>query len=102
MTYHANEKKTEDKVEPKAEETKVEAVEKPKAAKVEKVKTFPVKLLKNYRPVGEFQVSEADGYRDPTEEERAKVPAGTSILITVQEATTVINKKIAERNDPIG
>lgn len=65
-------------------------------------KLFPVKLLKNYRPKGEFEVATEDGYRAPEEEERAKMFAGAAIKLPVEEATFVLSKKIAERNDPIG
>lgn len=65
-------------------------------------KLFPVKLLKSYRPVGSFEVHDEDGYRAPNEEEREKVRAGSSIRLPVEEATSIVAKKIAERNDPIG
>ncbi|QIG72929.1 hypothetical protein EVB98_007 [Rhizobium phage RHph_N3_2] len=66
-------------------------------------KLFPVKLLKNYRPVSpEFQIlGEGGEYRVPTDEERMKVEAGNHIAVPVDEAKSVIEKKIAERNDPI-
>lgn len=66
-------------------------------------KLFPVKLVKNYRPISpEFQIL-GDGatYRSPNDEERAKVQAGQFIALPVAEAQSVIEKKIAERNDPI-
>lgn len=68
-------------------------------------KTFPVKLAKNYRPVGEFMVEETvegkTDLREPTSIEIEKVQAGTVIHIGMDEAKTVISKKIGERNDPI-
>ncbi|NNU70388.1 hypothetical protein G9X67_34625 [Rhizobium sp. WYCCWR 11152] len=66
-------------------------------------KLFPVKLVKNYRPISpDFQIQGEGGvYRPPNEEERAKVPAGEFIALPVAEAQSVIEKKIAERNDPI-
>lgn len=67
----------------------------------EEVKLFPVKLLKNYRPVGEFKVSTADGLRDPSAEETMKTPAGLVIHLPIDEARAVISKKIADRDDPI-
>jgi hypothetical protein len=73
------------------------------APKKRKVKLFPVKLLRNYRPVSsEAQIQDKDGeYRPLTDEESAKLPAGSSIGLPVPEAESVIAKKIAERNDPI-
>jgi hypothetical protein len=68
-------------------------------------KTFPVKLVKNYRPVGKFMVEETvEGkldLRDPTDIEAAKVPAGTVIHIGIDEAKTILGKNIGVRNDPI-
>lgn len=68
-----------------------------------KVKLFPVKLLKNYRPISaDAQIQEKDGkYRELTGEEAAKVPAGSHLALPVEEAQSVIEKRIAERNDPI-
>lgn len=74
-------------------------------AKKTETKTFPVKLAKNYRPVGEFMIEEKiDGkadLREPNDLELARVPAGTVIHIGMEEAKTIIAKKIGERNDPI-
>lgn len=67
-------------------------------------KLFPVKLLKNYRPVSvEAQVQdEATGeYRPLSEEEAQKVLKGQHIALPVQEAKDVIANRIAERNDAI-
>jgi hypothetical protein len=66
-------------------------------------KLFPVKLVKNYRPISpDFQILGVGGvYRPPNEEERVKVPAGEFIALPVAEAQSVVEKKIAERNDPI-
>ena len=68
-----------------------------------KEKLFPVKLVKNYRPISpDAQIQDANGeYRPLTDEEAAKVPAGRHIAVPVDEARSVIEKKIAERNDPI-
>lgn len=63
---------------------------------------FPVKLLKNYRPAGDFKIIDIDGERDPTGEEEEKVFAGATILVGVDEARRAINLKIAERADEIG
>jgi hypothetical protein len=68
-----------------------------KAAGKAKSGLFPVKLLRNYRPAGKFTI----GGEDPTEEQQAKVLAGTSIEVPVEEARSVIDKGIATRNDPI-
>lgn len=66
-------------------------------------KLFPVKLLKNYRPISpEAQIIDKDGvYRPMSDDEKAKVMAGQHIALPVDEAKSVIEKKIAERNDPI-
>lgn len=66
-------------------------------------KLFPVKLVRNYRPISpEFQILGEGGiYRVPTEEERYRIKAGESIALPVSEAQSVVEKKIAERNDPI-
>jgi hypothetical protein len=68
-----------------------------------KVKLFPVKLLKNYRPIsGEAQIQGDNGeYRPLSGDEAAKVPAGSHVALPVEEAQSVIKNKIAERNDPI-
>lgn len=69
-------------------------------------KLFPVKLSKNYRPIGEFLIEEeVDGNvstRQPIEDEPLKVMAGTVIHLPIDEARNVMEKKIGERNDPIG
>ena len=72
-------------------------------ATVEPTRFFPVKLVRNYRPVSaEFYILDDEGdYREPSDEERMKVLAGRSIKLPVEEAQAVINSKIAERNDPI-
>jgi hypothetical protein len=66
-------------------------------------KLFPVKLLKNYRPIStEAQIQDKDGkYRPLTGDEAAKVSAGEFVALPVAEAQSVIEKRIAERNDPI-
>lgn len=69
-------------------------------------KPFPVKLTKNYRPVGPFKIERTtEGVTelvDPDEVEILKVPAGTVIHVSVDEARDIIAKKVADRNDPIG
>lgn len=69
--------------------------------------TFPVKLNKNYRPAGDFMIErvndKGETYLDePNEVEVLKVPAGSIIHVSVEEARDIISKKIADRNDPIG
>ena len=67
-------------------------------------KLFPVKLLKNYRPVSieaQIQDEESGEYRAMSEEEAQKVRAGQHIALPVQEARDVIAAKIAERDDPV-
>ncbi len=68
-----------------------------------KEKLFPVKLLKNYRPISEeAQIQGTDGvYRPLSEEEAQKGEAGSHVSLPVDEAQSVIRNKIAERNDPI-
>lgn len=100
------------------------------------VEAFPVKLLKNYRPMGEFTILEHEDPGDldsPLVERRprgkraafkdipgeypgddpiphtvraatdewAKVKAGTIVKLPLDEARTVISKRIAERGDAI-
>lgn len=91
--------KVEASAETAPENTKEKAAK--KAESVPKVKFFPVKLLKNYRPLGPFKVAEEDGLRDPTDEELAKVPAGNVVHLPIEEAKSIVGKKIAERNDAI-
>lgn len=70
-------------------------------------KTFPVKLNKNYRPVGDFLIERINEHGEtelakPDETEVLKVPAGSIIHVSVEEARDIIAKKVADRNDPIG
>jgi hypothetical protein len=58
---------------------------------------FPVKLIRNYRPVNDFTI---EG-KEPSTEGRLKVFAGTSIEIEIEEARAMMAKGIAVRNDPI-
>lgn len=68
-----------------------------------RVKLFPVKLLRNYRPISpDAQIQDKDGeYRPLTDEEAAKIQAGAHVSLPIEEARSVVEKKIAERNDPI-
>lgn len=68
-----------------------------------KVKLFPVKLLRNYRPISEeAQIQDENGvYRPLSDEEAQKVTAGAHISLPVEEAKSVVEKRIAERNDAI-
>lgn len=70
-----------------------------------KEKLLPVRLLKDYRPMGEFEIGQPNPetgkpYREPTEEERQKVKAGTDVLLPAEEARRAVALKIGERNDP--
>jgi len=85
--------------------TTAEAVEvKTEAKQPKKEKLFPVKLLKNYRPVSSaarIKDDQTGEDRPLNEEESQKVLAGQNIFLPVDEAKTVISSKIAERNDAI-
>ena len=70
-------------------------------AKKPETKTFPVKLSKNYRPVGSFMIEDDGDLREPTAVELDKVPAGTVVHIGMDEAKSIIAKSIGARNDPI-
>lgn len=60
------------------------------------VEMLPLKLLKNYRPAGDFTI---EG-REPTVEEREKVYAGAVIELPADEARNLVfNLKVAERAD---
>ena len=88
----------------------------PKAKAKPKAKLFPVKLLRNYRPGGKFQVVDVDEkgietMRDPIGNQEsegqlatgdyAKVFKKTKIYLEVDEAKVAIDRKIAERADEI-
>lgn len=71
---------------------------------------FPVTLVKNYRPAGQFMLvvkeDPEDPYspeieRKPTQEEKKKVREGSKILLPREEARNIIRKRIAERADEI-
>lgn len=67
---------------------------------------FPVRLLKNYRPIGDFKVEQVEEngkpvWRDPTEFEKMKTRAGERINIGIDEARSIIAKGIAERGDDL-
>ena len=71
-----------------------------------KAELFPVMLLKNYRPVGDFKVEhvEENGrstWQEPSEQQKAKTLAGTKIQLPKNEARAIISKGIAERGDEI-
>ncbi|MHC2481562.1 hypothetical protein [Rhizobium leguminosarum] len=84
------------------EAAKAEADAEAERVEKEAKKLFPVKLVKNYRPIADFFILDEEGdYREPTDEERQKVTAGNSIKLPVLEAQSVIDKEIAKRNDPI-
>ena len=86
------------------EEVKASEPEKGKKSRKPAEKLFPVKLLKNYRPISsdaQIQNEETGEYRALTEDEAQKVRVGQHIALPVQEARDVIASKIAERNDPV-
>lgn len=86
------------------EEVKSIEPDKTKSKRKQAEKLFPVKLLRNYRPVSsdaQVEDEETGEYRALTEEEAQKVRAGISIALPVEEAKSVLSKKIAERNDPV-
>ena len=63
-----------------------------------KAKTFPVRLVRNYRPLNPFTIDGAE----PSPEQAVKAFAGMSIEVDVEEARDIIARGIAVRNDPIG
>ncbi len=98
------------------------------AVSVQPSKLFPVLLTKNYQPVGEYEIvgylkeavktKDAAGNWKTVEKEEfiegemkphqspgvgyaGKIWAGTTIRLPVDEAKTVVAKKIAERADAI-
>lgn len=80
-----------------------------KKAKAKKEELFPVKLLRNYRPlegsdfvIGEPNPHTGKPWREPTQEERLRLPAGMTVKLPLSEAKRAIQLKIGERNDPIG
>ena len=98
-----------------AEEDAAKAAEAAKAAAqskaVEKAegKTFPVRLLKNYRPADKFEIKDAEGnwQAPPVVAEGQdpglvfKMKAGTTIKLPLDEAKGLIAKRIAERADEL-
>lgn len=79
-------------------------VDKIKQKKKASEKLFPVKLLKNYRPISveaQIQDETTGEYRPLSQEEAQKVQKGQHIALPVQEAKDVIANRIAERNDPV-
>jgi hypothetical protein len=73
-----------------------------------KAKLFPVRILKGYRPLGEFVMRpRADPEnefserieRAPTADERLKVVAGRYCSLPLDEAKKIIKLGIAERDD---
>lgn len=91
-----------------------DVVEKPKKTAKKSEELFPVKLRRNYRPMdedangnrSEFVVSEPNPetgkpWREPTEEERVRLPAGITVKLPLEEAKRAIKLGIGERNDPL-
>lgn len=71
-------------------------------------KLYPVKLLKNYRPGGEFAVQDRKDpedeesdlvWREPTTAERAKCVAGKTLNVSASEAKRLLALRIGERAD---
>ncbi len=71
-------------------------------------KLYPVKLLKNYRPGGDFEVQDLEIpedpesnliWREPTTQERAKCVAGKTVNINAVEAKRLLHLRIGERAD---
>ena len=70
----------------------------------EAVETRPVRLIRNYRPAGNFAVYEMQPHvgevmRAPTNAETLKVMAGMKIELPADEARDAVRKGIAERAD---
>lgn len=84
----------------------VDEDDKKKAKKKEEL--FPIKLLRNYRPAegSDFLIGEPNPlvgkpWREPTEEDRIRLPAGMTVKLPLTEAKRAIELKIGERNDPL-
>lgn len=98
-----------------AAEDAAKASEADKAAKQAKSldgaegKTFPVRLLKNYRPAGRFEILDVEGnWQGPPAVEGGqdiglthKMKAGQTIKLPLAEAKNLIAKRIAERADEL-
>lgn len=91
-----------------------DVVEKPKKTAKKGEELFPVKLLKNYRPLekdangndSEFVISEPNPetgkpWREPSDEDRQRLPAGITVKLPLEEAKRAIKLGIGERNDPL-
>ena len=78
---------------------------KPEAPKEDKV--FQVRLLKNYRPTGNFKIIDTDEEgqdlppRDPDGAELLKAVKGTKIELGLDDAKRAVSLKIAERADEL-
>lgn len=71
-----------------------------------KAELFPVLLLKNYRPIGDFKIEQVNEgrdpfWRDPDGAEKLKTRAGNKLQVNRDEARDMIAKGIAERGDAI-
>jgi hypothetical protein len=91
-----------------------DVIERPKKTAKKSEELFPIKLLKNYRPMAEdangnrseFVISEPNAetgkpWRDPSEEDRMRLPAGITVKLPREEAFRAIKLGIGERNDPL-
>lgn len=65
---------------------------------------FPVKLTRNYMPIGRYKVTDknAENAIEPPFAVLGREPAGAFLLLPLEEARRAIANGIAERNDPIG
>ncbi len=95
------------------EDAAVEIKSRPKP-KAKKDQLYEVKLLKNYRPAEGFMVNDGGIWRQPlgspekvedgkivvvASAEHAKVPAGTLVRLSKNDAERVINNNLGERAD---
>lgn len=74
---------------------------KPKASEDD---LFPIKLKRNYRPMGDFLIERDGDLVEPGVNEegyadRDKVKAGTVIHVPTDEARRAVDRGIADRND---
>lgn len=86
------------------EAPKVRRGRKPKAgSEAEIAEAFPVKLLRNYMPIGRYKITDknAENAIDPPFAVLGREPAGAFLLLPLEEARRAIANGIAERNDPI-
>lgn len=86
-----------------------EVAEEPKpkkaAPKKRKPKTFPVKMLRNYRPIGEFKVVQDIENEEyiayPKVSTVLKVWEGAIVELPIEEAKSLIDNDVAVRADDL-